>query len=153
MASAGGLKPRDIVTLEAIDNAFALDIAMGGSTNTVLHTLAIATEAGIDYPLERINELSARVPYLCKVSPATYEVHIEDVHAAGGVMAILKELSRKEGTLHPDCLTVTGKTHRRALGGGREPEPRGHPPGGGPVRRDRRPGDAVRQPGAQRGGR
>ncbi len=110
MALAGGPKPRDIVTPEAIDNAFALDIAMGGSTNTVLHTLAIATEAGIEYPLERINQLSARVPYLCKVSPATSEVHIEDVHAAGGVMAILKELARKEGTLHPGCLTVTGRT-------------------------------------------
>nr|PZN72393.1 MAG: dihydroxy-acid dehydratase [Bacillota bacterium] len=110
MALAGGPKPRDIVTPGAIDNAFALDIAMGGSTNTVLHTLAIATEAGIEYPLERINQLSARVPYLCKVSPATSEVHIEDVHAAGGVMAILKELARKEGTLHPGCLTVTGRT-------------------------------------------
>jgi len=110
MAIAGGPKPRDLVTVEAIDNAFALDIAMGGSTNTVLHTLAIASEAGVDYPLARINELSARVPYLCKVSPATPDVHIEDVHAAGGVMAILKELARKEGTLHPDCPTVAGKT-------------------------------------------
>ncbi|MFZ5815452.1 MAG: dihydroxy-acid dehydratase [Bacillota bacterium] len=109
MALQGGPRPREIVTVEAIDNAFALDIAMGGSTNTVLHTLAIASEAEIDYPLERINQLSARVPYLCKVSPATPDVHIEDVHAAGGIMAILKELARKEGTLHPDCITVSGK--------------------------------------------
>jgi len=110
MAKAGGPRPRDIVTREAIDNAFALDIAMGGSTNTVLHTLALAHEAGVEYPLERINELSAKVPYICKVSPATQEVHIEDVHRAGGVMAILKELSEIPGVLHPECLTVTGKT-------------------------------------------
>lgn len=110
MAKNGGPRPRDIVTVEALDNAFALDIAMGGSTNTVLHTLAIANEAGVNYPLERINQLSARVPYICKVSPATQDVHIQDVHAAGGVMAILKELARKDGALHPECITVTGKT-------------------------------------------
>jgi dihydroxy-acid dehydratase len=110
MAMGGGPRPQEIVTAEAIDNAFALDIAMGGSTNTVLHTLAIAQEAGVEYPLERINQLSARVPYICKVSPATMDVHIEDVHQAGGVMAILKELSAKAGALHPDCVTVTGKT-------------------------------------------
>jgi dihydroxy-acid dehydratase len=110
MAKNHGPKPREIVTLQALDNAFALDIAMGGSTNTVLHTLAIANEAGIEYPLARLNELSAKVPYLCKVSPATPNVHIQDVHEAGGIMAILKELAKKEGTLHPDALTVTGKT-------------------------------------------
>jgi dihydroxy-acid dehydratase len=110
MAISGGPKPREIVTVETIDNAFALDIAMGGSTNTVLHTLAIAREAGFDYPLARINELSARVPYLCKVSPASPDVHIQDVHDAGGVLAILKELARKPGTLFPDRPTVTGKT-------------------------------------------
>ncbi|HWI66064.1 MAG TPA: dihydroxy-acid dehydratase [Symbiobacteriaceae bacterium] len=105
MARSGGPRPREIVTVDSIDNAFALDIAMGGSTNTVLHTLAIAAEAGVEYPLERINELSARVPYICKVSPATPDVHIEDVHAAGGVMAILHEI---RGSLHEDCLTVAG---------------------------------------------
>lgn len=110
MASAGGPRPREIVTMETIDNAFALDIAMGGSTNTVLHTLAIAREAGFEYPLERINQLSARVPYICKVSPATPDVHIEDVHEAGGVLAILKELGRVPGALHPDQITVTGRT-------------------------------------------
>lgn len=104
------LKPRDIVTPEAIDNAFALDMAMGGSTNTVLHTLAIAYEAGVEYPLERLNQVADRVPYLCKVSPATPDVHIEDVHRAGGISAILKELSRKPGVLHLNCITVTGKT-------------------------------------------
>ena len=107
MALAHGPTPRQIVTAEAIDNAFALDIAMGGSTNTVLHTLAIAHEAEVEYPLERLNQLSARVPYICKVSPATPDVHIEDVHAAGGIMAILKEIA---GVLHPDCITVTGQT-------------------------------------------
>ncbi|HEY3364227.1 MAG TPA: dihydroxy-acid dehydratase [Symbiobacteriaceae bacterium] len=110
MALAGGPRPREIVTVQAIDNAFALDIAMGGSSNTVLHTLAIAGEAGVAYPLERINELSGRIPYLCKVAPSTPDVHMEDVHAAGGIMAILKELARKEGALHPDCLTVAGGT-------------------------------------------
>ncbi|QQE75503.1 dihydroxy-acid dehydratase [Brevibacillus composti] len=106
---ARDIKPRDIVTLEAIDDAFALDMAMGGSTNTVLHTLAIAQEAGFEYPLERINEVAKRVPYLCKLAPAS-DYHIEDCHNAGGVSAILRELTKKPGTLHPDRITVTGKT-------------------------------------------
>lgn len=110
MAIAGGPRPREIVNVQSMDNAFALDIAMGGSTNTVLHTLAIAREAGFAYPLERLNEMSARIPYICKISPATPDVHIADVHDAGGVMAILKELSAREGTLHPDCITVTGRS-------------------------------------------
>ena len=103
------LKPRDIVTMKALDNALALDLAMGGSTNTVLHTLAIAHEAGIRYPLARINELSDRVPNLCKVAPSSH-YHIEDVDRAGGVSAILYELSKKPGILHLDAMTVTGKT-------------------------------------------
>jgi dihydroxy-acid dehydratase len=103
------IKPRDIVTEKAIDNAFALDMALGGSTNTVLHTLAIANEAGINYSLERINEIAARVPHLAKLAPAS-DVHIEDLHEAGGVSAVLHELAKKEGTLHLDTLTVTGKT-------------------------------------------
>jgi dihydroxy-acid dehydratase len=109
MAIAQGPRPREIVTVEAIDNAFALDIAMGGSTNTVLHSLAVANEAGVAYPLERINELSAKVPYICKVSPATPDVHIEDVHAAGGIMAIMHRLATL-GVLHPECKTVAGGT-------------------------------------------
>ncbi len=104
------LKPRDIVTQESLDNAFALDMAMGGSTNTVLHALAIANEAGVDYPLERINELSARTPCICKVSPSRPEVHIEDVERAGGIGAILAEIARKPGLLHLNTPTVTGKT-------------------------------------------
>jgi dihydroxy-acid dehydratase len=103
------LKPRDIVTIEAIDNAFALDMAMGGSTNTVLHTLALAHEAGIDYPIERINEVAERVPHLAKIAPAS-DWHIEDVHLAGGVSAVLHELLKKEGAIHGDRITVTGKT-------------------------------------------
>ncbi|WEA46889.1 dihydroxy-acid dehydratase [Priestia aryabhattai] len=103
------LKPRDIVTEKAIDNAFALDMALGGSTNTVLHTLALANEAEIDYPLERINEVAERVPHLAKLAPAS-DVFIEDLHEAGGVSAALNELSKKEGALHLDTMTVTGKT-------------------------------------------
>jgi len=110
------LKPRDIVTVEAIDNAFALDMAMGGSTNTVLHTLAIAHEAGIEYPIERINEVAARVPHLAKIAPAS-DLHIEDVHRAGGVSAIINELLKKEGAIHGECITVTGKTLRENVAG------------------------------------
>lgn len=102
------LKPRDIITPRSVDNALALDMAMGGSTNTVLHTLALCHEAGIDYPLQRINEVSARVPNICKVSPSSHW-HIEDVEYAGGIRAILGELAKKEGTLHLDCPTVTLK--------------------------------------------
>jgi dihydroxy-acid dehydratase len=112
------LKPRDIVTEKSIDNAFALDMAMGGSTNTVLHTLALAREAGIDYPLERINEVAARVPNICKVSPSS-NWHMEDVDRAGGISAILGELARKEGALFLDCPTVTLKTLGENIAGAR----------------------------------
>ena len=95
------IKPRDIVTKEAIDDAFALDMAMGGSTNTVLHTLAIANEAEIDYQLEEVNEIAKRVPYLSKIAPSSaYSMH--DVHEAGGVSAIIHELVDIEGAIHPD---------------------------------------------------
>ncbi|HAR6168793.1 TPA: dihydroxy-acid dehydratase [Staphylococcus pseudintermedius] len=105
------LKPCDIVTKEAIDDAFALDMAMGGSTNTVLHTLAIAKEAGIDYDLTRINEIAKKTPYLSKIAPSS-SYSMDDVHQAGGVPAIINELMKKEGVLHPDRITVTGKTLR-----------------------------------------
>ncbi len=108
------IKPRDIVTLDSLDNAFTLDMAMGGSTNTVLHTLAIAHEAGIPYDLNRINEISARTPNICKVAPTRtpegFLFHIEDVDYAGGISAILKELSKVDGLLNLNCLTVTGRT-------------------------------------------
>ena len=109
MAYADGPLPRDIVTQESLDNAFALDMAMGGSTNTVLHTLAIAREAGVEYDLDRINAVSKKCPNICKVSPSSH-YHIEDVHAAGGISAILAEVAAKEGLLNLDCITVTGKT-------------------------------------------
>jgi len=109
LAREGGPLPRDIVTEAAVDNAFALDMAMGGSTNTVLHTLSVAHEAGIDYDLERINAISKRCPNICKVSPSS-DYHIEDVDRAGGVSAILREIGRIKGLLHKDAITVTGKT-------------------------------------------
>src|SRR4030042_3396386 len=101
------LKPKDIVTREAIDNAFVLDMAMGGSSNTILHPLAIAHEAGIEYSLERINQFAMKVPHLCKVSPAS-RYHMEDVDEAGGVSAILKEAG-KTGLLNLKERTVTLK--------------------------------------------
>jgi dihydroxy-acid dehydratase len=104
---------RDIVTPAAIDNAMALDVAMGGSTNTVLHVLALARETGLDYPIARFNDVSDRVPHLAKVSPAwdgDRQWHVQDVHAAGGVPAILAELAGKPGALQLDALTATGAT-------------------------------------------
>lgn len=103
------IRPRDIITKEAIDDAFALDMAMGGSTNTVLHTLAIANEAEIEYDLNRINEIAERVPYLSKISPAS-DYSMDDVHKAGGVNAIIKELCKIEGAIHPNRITISGKT-------------------------------------------
>jgi dihydroxy-acid dehydratase len=110
------IKPRDIVTIDAIDNAFALDMAMGGSTNTVLHTLALAHEAEVEYSMERINEIAARVPHLAKIAPAS-DYHIEDVHNAGGVSAIINELLKKPGAFNGDCLTVSGKSIRENVEG------------------------------------
>lgn len=106
---AADLKPKDIVTEEAIDDALTLDMAMGGSTNTILHTLAIAKEANVDYPLHRINEIAERTPQICKLSPAS-DLRMEDLHRAGGVSALLRELSKKDGLLHLDRITVTMKT-------------------------------------------
>jgi dihydroxy-acid dehydratase len=110
------LKPRDIVTADALDDAFALDMAMGGSSNTVLHTLALANEAGVDYSLERINSVADKVPHICKVSPAG-KWHMEDVHRAGGIPAILNEIQWGTGMLHFDRLTVTGKTLGESIQG------------------------------------
>jgi len=104
-----GLKPLDIITRKSLDNAFVLDMAMGGSTNTVLHTLALANEAGIKYDLERINQIAKKCPNICKVSPSS-SFHIEDVDAAGGISAILNEIGKVEGLLSKDCITVTSRT-------------------------------------------
>ncbi|KRL79841.1 dihydroxy-acid dehydratase [Secundilactobacillus paracollinoides DSM 15502 = JCM 11969] len=109
------LKPRDIITKDALDDAFALDMAMGGSTNTVLHGLAIAHEAGIDYSERDINEIAKRTPHLAKIAPSSVW-NMEDVHAAGGIPAIMNELIEK-GCLHSDRITVTGKTIRENVAG------------------------------------
>jgi dihydroxy-acid dehydratase len=108
------IKPRDIITKEAIDDAFALDMAMGGSTNTVLHTLAIAHEAGIEYDLAEVNKIAERVPYLSKISPAS-DYSMQDVHEAGGVSAIIKELCQIEGAIHPERITISGRTIRETV--------------------------------------
>ena len=102
------------VGFKAFENAMTLDIAMGGSTNTILHLLAIASEAGIDFTMADIDRLSRVVPQLCKVAPNTNKYHIEDVHRAGGIMAILGELDRA-GKLHTDVPTVHAKTLGEAL--------------------------------------
>lgn len=103
------VKPRDIITKEAIDDAFALDMAMGGSTNTVLHTLAIANEAEIDYNIEDINKVAERVPYLAKIMPAS-DISMDDINKAGGVSAIINELVSIPGAIHPNRPTVAGVT-------------------------------------------
>ncbi|MCU6424493.1 dihydroxy-acid dehydratase, partial [Klebsiella aerogenes] len=97
------------VGFKAFENAMTLDIAMGGSTNTILHLLAIAREAEIDFTMADIDRLSRQVPQLCKVAPNTQKYHIEDVHRAGGIFAILGELARA-GKLHTDVPTVHAKT-------------------------------------------
>jgi dihydroxy-acid dehydratase len=106
--------PRRIATLAAFENAMALDVAMGGSTNTVLHLLAAAHEAEVPFTLADIDRISRKVPCLCKVAPAVSTVHVEDVHRAGGVMGILGELQRA-GLLHDEVSTVHSPTLRAAL--------------------------------------
>jgi dihydroxy-acid dehydratase len=122
MARAGGPLPREIVTAASLDNAFALDMAMGGSTNTVLHALAIAREAGVAYDLDRINAISQRCPNICKVSPSS-PFHVEDVDRAGGVSAILREIARGDGLLNRDAMTVTGKTIYRNVAAAKIKDP------------------------------
>jgi len=101
--------PRSVASFEAFENAMTLDIAMGGSTNTVLHLLAAAQEAEVDFTMTDIDRLSKRVPNICKVAPASQTYHMEDVHRAGGIMAILGELDRG-GLLNRDCVTAHGGT-------------------------------------------
>ncbi|MBN2281570.1 MAG: dihydroxy-acid dehydratase [Candidatus Marinimicrobia bacterium] len=102
------IKPSDIVNHDSIDNAMMLDMAMGGSTNTVLHMLAVSKEAGVGYSIERMDEISKRTRNICKVAPSS-GYHMEDVEAAGGISAILKELDNA-GLLNKECMTVTGRT-------------------------------------------
>lgn len=106
--------PRSIASFAAFENAMALDIAMGGSTNTVLHLLAAAREAGVDFTMADIDRLSRKVPHLCKVAPSTSRYHIEDVHRAGGVLGILGELDRG-GLIHRDVPTVHSPTLGEAI--------------------------------------
>ncbi len=106
--------PRSIATFHAFENAMMLDIAMGGSTNTVLHLLAAASEAGVDFTMSDIDRLSRKVPHLCKVAPSTQIYHMEDVHRAGGIVAILGELDRA-GLLHHDLPTVHSATMKDGL--------------------------------------
>jgi dihydroxy-acid dehydratase len=103
---AKNIRPRDIINQQSLENAFTVDMALGGSTNTVLHLPAIASEAGISFPLKKINEISQRTPYISKLSPAG-ENHIQDLDRAGGIPAIMKEV---KSLLHTDLMTVTGKT-------------------------------------------
>ncbi|MDP2932345.1 MAG: dihydroxy-acid dehydratase, partial [Chloroflexota bacterium] len=102
---AGNICPRDIITRDAIFNAFTVDMAMGGSTNSVLHLMAIAYEAGIDFPLSSVNQISERTPYLCKLSPAG-DYRIEDLDRAGGITAVMKEV---EKLLKLEAKTVSAK--------------------------------------------
>lgn len=115
MAKKGAPLPKDLITRDSLDNALTLDMAMGGSTNTVLHTLAIAREAGVEYSLKRMNEISAVTPYVCKVAPSGH-YHVADVDRAGGIMAVMKRIAdfakaqKKPLYLHLDTSTVSGKT-------------------------------------------
>lgn len=106
--------PRSIASFKAFENAMSLDVAMGGSTNTILHLLAAAQEAGVEFNMSHIDAISRKVPQLCKVAPNTPKYHMEDVHRAGGVMGILGELDRA-GQLHADCPTVHSATLGDAL--------------------------------------
>jgi dihydroxy-acid dehydratase len=101
---------RRIVTAEAIHNAMVVDMAMGGSTNTVLHMLAIAREAGVAFDLRAIEDVAGKVAHIAKIAPSLSTVHMEDVHRAGGVPAVLKEIARRGGIVREGALTVTGET-------------------------------------------
>ena len=101
--------PRSIVTKAALENAMALDVAMGGSTNTVLHLLAIANEGGVDFTMADIDRVSRKIPCICKVAPSTHDYYVEDVHRAGGIIGIMGELNRA-GLIDPSCGTVNGGT-------------------------------------------
>ncbi len=121
LAEEEGPLPRDIATENAFMNAIAVDMAMGGSTNTVLHTPAIAHEAGISLELKKIDSISRKTPNICKVSPSS-KYHMEDVDAAGGISGIMKEISRINGLLNLSCKTVTGKTIGETIADASEPD-------------------------------
>ena len=110
---ADDIRPRSIINKDSLANAFAVDMALGGSTNSVLHLMAIAHEAGVDFPLEMVNELSKHTPYLCKLSPVG-DYHIEDLDRAGGIAAVMKELG---GLLNLEARTVSGKSVAETVAG------------------------------------
>lgn len=101
---------QNILNDKAIHNAFVVDMAMGGSSNTVLHMLSIAKEAGVDFDITQINKISENVAHIAKISPSLSTVHMDDINRAGGVNAVMKEVSRRGGTLYTDAMTVTGET-------------------------------------------
>ncbi|MFH0710705.1 MAG: dihydroxy-acid dehydratase [Pseudomonadota bacterium] len=101
---------RNILNDKAIHNAFVIDMAMGGSSNTVLHLLSIAKEAEVDFSIHKINEISEKVAHIAKISPSLSTVHMDDINRAGGVNAVMKEVSRRGGVLHLDAMMVTGET-------------------------------------------
>lgn len=101
---------RNILNDKAVHNAFVVDMAMGGSSNTVLHMLSIAKEAGVDFDITQINKISENVAHIAKISPSLSTVHMDDINRAGGVNAVMKEVSRRGGILHTDAMTVTGET-------------------------------------------
>jgi dihydroxy-acid dehydratase len=109
-----GFLPREVASFDAFENAMSLDIAMGGSTNTVLHLLAIAHEGGVDFTMDDIDRLSRKVPVLCKVAPSVANVHMEDIHRAGGIMGILGEMHRG-GLIHGHARTVHTDTMSQAI--------------------------------------
>jgi dihydroxy-acid dehydratase len=110
---AKNIRPRDIINKKALENAFTVDMALGGSTNTILHLPAVASEAGFSFPLKKINEISRRTPYLSKLSPAG-ENHIEDLDRAGGILAVMNEV---KNLLHLDLMTVTGESIGKNIAG------------------------------------
>jgi len=121
MAKAGGPLPKQIIDEKAFHNALVLDMAMGGSSNTVLHTLAVATEAGIQLDLHKIDEISRSTPHLCKVAPSC-NYHMEDVNRCGGISTILKEVSKIKGKLYLTKKTVSGKTLGQITKAAAEPD-------------------------------
>ena len=121
MALDGGPLPKEIADEKAFHNALVLDMAMGGSSNTVLHTLAVATEAGIKLDLHKIDEISRSTPHICKVSPSC-NYHMQDVHRSGGISTILKEISRIRGKLYLTKKTVSGKTIGQITKAAAEPD-------------------------------
>lgn len=121
MAKKGGPLPRSIASVDAFHNALVLDMAMGGSSNTVLHTLAVANEAGVKLDLKKLDEISKKTPNICKVSPSS-KFHIEDVDKVGGISAIIKEISRVSGLINPSAPTVTGKSLGENISGAPAPD-------------------------------